>query len=175
LAALALPQLGRVGRWTVGGTAVLAATALLWWKIAQPSTTVPAAPGPSVADVVTVPTLAPVGSMQLVPAVPIERNEVMLPAHGLALPGDVTAELAAEQRAVDETYVAAVAELQSEVAKTSATWSPAARAAFTKRNGELADAIAQAQGRARARAYQVQLRFLQTAVVEQVASIEGAQ
>lgn len=175
LAALALPQLGRVGRWTVGGTAVLAATALLWWKIAQPGANLPGSPGPTGAEVVTVPTLAPVGATQLVPAMPIERNEVVLPAHGLALPGDVTAELAAEQRAVDETYASAVAELQAEVAKTSVNWSPAALAAFTKRNTELASGIANAQGRARARAYQMQLRFLQTAVVEQVASIEGVQ
>lgn len=176
LGALALPELGRVGRvgrMSLGATVAVTAGALLWWKIGQRTT-----PPAQVSVVVPVPTLAGAGSATplLQPSVAIERNEVVLAPKGLALTNDVSAELAAEQQSVDASYLAAVDELQRDAAAAHASWSAEARASFTQRNQQLAAAVVAAKdNRQRARAYQAQLRFLQTAVVDQVASIAGDQ
>ena len=182
LGALALPALGRVGRvgrMSLGVTVAVTAGALLWWKIDQRTT--PGASGtPSVPTqvsvVVPVPTLAGAGSAPLLlqPSVAIERNDVVLAPKGLALTNDVSAELAAEQQSVDASYLAAVEELQRDAAAAQTSWSAAARTSFVQRNAQLGAAVIAAKdNRLRARAYQVQLRFLQNAVVDQVASIAG--
>lgn len=185
LEALALPALGRVGRVgrvgriSLGATVAVTAGALLWWKVGQRVT--PGIPRTSqsqaqVAVVVPVPTLAAAGSATplVPPSVAIERNNVVLAPKGLALTNDVSAELDAEQQSIDASYRAAVEDLQRDAAQVYSSWSAAARASFTQRNEQLADAVVAAKDyRLRARAYRVQLRFLQTAVVDQVASIAG--
>ncbi len=178
LHALALPQLGRIGRLSLGATAAVAAGALLWWKVGhQPaaSTVASSSPPPS-ALMITAPTFASqgAGGNAMPPAAGLERNEVVLPPKGLALTDDVSAELQAEQQSVEASYGAAVAELQADAARVAASWAPAERTSFTERNQQLADAVTTAKDdRLRARAYQAQLRFLQRAVIDQVASIEG--
>ncbi|MBP9088546.1 MAG: zf-HC2 domain-containing protein [Kofleriaceae bacterium] len=177
LGALALPQLGRGGTITVGAAAAVTAGALLWWKLGRPAT-----PPGQAAMVVPVPTLASDGAAPGANATPppqlpvaaIERQDVVLAPQGLALADDVSADLRAEQQSVEASYVAAVAELLRDAAQVGARWTPAARARFAQRNQQLAEAVAAAKdARPRARAFQLQLRFLQSAVVDQVASIEG--
>ncbi len=172
LGALAFPQLGRVGRISVGVTAAVAASALLWWKVGQPATPVAQ---PSL--VMPVPTLASAGVTpgdKTPPVVAIERNEVVLVPQGLALTNDVSAELQAEQRSMDASYMVAVAELQTDAARVATGWGPAARHTFEQRNQQLGAAVTAAKDpRGRARAYQAQLRFLQSAAIDQVATIAG--
>ncbi len=177
LGALAFPQLGRVGRISVGVTAAVAASALLWWKVGQ---TPP--PASQASLVIPVPTLASASvttgdntpPLPQPPVVAIERNEVVLAPHGLALTTDVSAELQAEQQAVEASYVAAVAELQTDAARVATSWGPAARDKFELRNQQLGAAVTAAKdSRGRGRAYQAQLRFLQSAAIDQVATITG--
>lgn len=179
LGALAFPQLGRVGRISFGVTAAVTAGALLWWKFGQTPT-----PSSQASRVIPVPTLASASAgvapgdstaaLPQPPVVAIERNEVVLAPQGLALTNDVSAELQAEQQSVDASYVAAIAELQTDAARVATGWGPAARDNFAQRNEQLGAAVTAAKDpRGRARAYQAQLRFLQQAAIDQVASIAG--
>jgi anti-sigma factor RsiW len=172
---LALPQLGRTGRWSATVAMVGAAAGLLWWRMSSHHES-------SSSTVITVPTLA--GTQDAIPhralgSNAVVRDDVAVSAHGLALApslaaSDVAAELLAEQNSVDTTYATTISELQADVARVSSHWSTTDASKFAQRSQQLADAVRSAKDvRARSNAYRQHLRFLQSAAIEQVASIDS--